>query len=65
MQLLLLTELHFIKPSPDEFSKKKKKKTWFKINSLKEISSQTDEHLVILSSEMYVYEDKMTNYQSV
>ena len=30
--------------------------------TLKEIISQTDEYLVILSSKTYVFEDKMTKY---
>ena len=30
--------------------------------TLKEITSQTDQYLVILSSKTYVFEDKMTKY---
>ena len=33
--------------------------------ALKEIISQADRHLVSLSSNTYVFEDKMTKYQSV
>ena len=34
-------------------------------NTLKELISQTDLYLVSLSSKTYVYEDKMTKYESV
>ena len=33
--------------------------------TLKEITSQTDQYLVILSSKTYVFEDKMTTFKSV
>ena len=32
--------------------------------TLKEITSQSDSYLVILSSKTYVFEDKLTKYQS-
>ena len=35
-----------------------------KVSTLKEITSQTDQHLISLSSKTYVFEDKMIKYQS-
>ena len=35
------------------------------LRTLKDIISQTDQFLVILSSKPYVFEDKLTKYQSV
>ena len=36
-----------------------------KLTTKKEITSQTDRYLVILSSKAYVFEGKLTKYQSV
>ena len=48
-----------------ELPLKYSRKTWRYVVSLKtqkEITSQTDKYLVILSSKTYVFEDKLTEY---